>query len=48
MSEKMIRSISFKKREKDMWDFLESQRDPSLFIKQLILREMEKEERRKK
>ncbi|HBI6994812.1 TPA: hypothetical protein K8N28_001121 [Clostridium perfringens] len=43
---KMVRSISFKKIEKDLWDHLECQRDPSAFLKYLILKDMQDENKK--
>lgn len=39
--------ISFKRSEKDMYDYLMQQLSPSIFVKQLIKKEMEKEPPRK-
>lgn len=32
--------LSFKESEKEMFDFLQSQLSPSIYIKQLLIREM--------
>lgn len=32
--------LSFKESEKEMYDFLQSQLSPSIYIKQLLLKEM--------
>lgn len=35
-------SVSFKESEKDMYEYLNSQLSPSIYIKQLVKNEMEK------
>lgn len=38
---KMVKSISFKKREEKLWDHLNKQFDPNYYIKHLIYLDMQ-------
>jgi hypothetical protein len=40
--------LSFKRKEKDMYDYLMKQLSPGIFLKQLLKNEMEKQEPKKR
>ena len=39
--EKMVKSISFKEKERELWEHLNSQLDSTYYIKYLILKDMQ-------